>query len=72
VNNKKEEGVTSKEVAEALQVSRQTMSAMSGCLDQISVTQLVKMAAVLKYDPADLLGEIMERSKTPNTYNKLK
>ncbi len=66
---KKQKGVTSKEIAEALQISRQTMSAMSWCLDEISVAQAVKMAEVLKYNPADFIGEIMERSKRPNVYN---
>jgi len=66
---KKEKKVTSKDIAVALQVSPQTVTAMSGRLDEVSVLQAVKIAQVLNVLPSDFIGEIMERSKSPNHYN---
>lgn len=60
---KREKKVTSKDIATVLQVSPQTVTAMSGRLDQISVSQVFKMAAVLKVDAHDFASTIYDLSE---------
>lgn len=60
---KKEKRVTSIQLAAALQVSRTTMSAMSGRLDEISLTQVFKIAETLNIDPASFAVDIVKLHK---------
>lgn len=66
---KKKIGVTSKQIAVAFNVSPQTVSAILMTADELSLRQLTKLSELFKMPAADLLGEIMERSKMPSVFN---
>lgn len=59
---KKEAKVTSKHLAEVLQVSQPTFVKMTQHLDECSLTELGLIAAALKVPVRDFIDSVIERS----------
>lgn len=67
---KRDTGVTSKQIAEALGVSQQTVTSMSGKLDQLSLHQVAVIAKTFDISLERFSVEILSLSKLPgNGYN---
>lgn len=59
---KKSSGVSSKQIAVALQVSPQTVSALLMRGDHLSIVQATKLAELFKIPSTDLILQILKRS----------
>lgn len=68
---KRKNNVTSKQIAEALGVSQQTVTSMSGKLDQLSIIDLSVIAATLNTDMKRFFFNILMLSKISNQCTSL-
>lgn len=59
---KKLSGVTAVRIAEELEVSVQTVTNMSGRLDEISIVKLEKLATMFDIDLSEFCYQILERT----------
>lgn len=68
-DRKRSTGTTSKAIAAALDVSAQTVTSMSGKLDEASLKDVITIAEALGVDTMQFIVDIMALSETPNSYN---
>lgn len=68
---KRDTNTTSRQIAKALGVSAQTVTSMSGKLDEISVSYLAVLAIVFDVSIEYLTVRILQNSEYPNGYNGL-